>query len=195
MRTVLGCVGLIVLAGFFYNGVSPEKRFDIIIRQGTIYDGSGNKPFVDDIGINADTIAFIGDLSEAIAKTEINAKGLAVAPGFINMLSMAERSLLMDGRSMSDIKQGVTLEVMGEGWSAGPAKRNTKKPVDSLWTTLDGYFSYLMKKGTSTNVASFVGASSVRNYILGYENRKPNAEELRQMKLLSAMPCTVALWD
>jgi N-acyl-D-amino-acid deacylase len=184
MRTVLGCVGLIVLAGFFYNGVSPEKRFDIIIRQGTIYDGSGNKPFVADIGINADTIAAIGDLTDAIAKTEINAKGLAVAPGFINMLSMAERSLLMDGRSMSDIKQGVTLEVMGEGWSAGPAKRNTKKPVDSLWTTLDGYFSYLMKKGTSTNVASFVGASSVRNYILGYENRKPNAEELRQMKLL-----------
>lgn len=184
MRTVLGCVGLIVLAGFFYNGVSPEKRFDIIIRQGTIYDGSGNKPFVADIGINADTIAAIGDLTDAIAKTEINAKGLAVSPGFINMLSMAERSLLMDGRSMSDIKQGVTLEVLGEGWSAGPAKRNTKKPVDSLWTTLDGYFSYLMKKGTSTNVASFVGASSIRNYVLGYENRKPNAEELKQMKLL-----------
>jgi N-acyl-D-amino-acid deacylase len=184
MRTVLGCVGLIILAGFFYNGVTPEKRFDVIIRQGTLYDGSGNKPFVADIGINADTIAAIGDLSDAIAKTEINARGLAVAPGFINMLSMAEKSLLMDGRSMSDIRQGVTLEVMGEGWSAGPAKRKTKKPVDSLWTTLDGYFSYLMKKGTSTNVASFVGASTIRNYVLGYENRKPNAEELRQMKLL-----------
>lgn len=184
MRIVLGCVGLILLAGLFFNGSSLEKRFDVIIRQGTIYDGSGNKPFVADIGINADTIAAIGDLSDALAKTEINAKGLAVAPGFINMLSMAEKSLLMDGRSMSDIKQGVTLEVMGEGWSAGPAKRKTKKPIDSLWTTLDGYFSYLMKKGISTNVASFVGASSVRNYVLGYENRKPNAEELRQMKML-----------
>jgi N-acyl-D-amino-acid deacylase len=184
MRTALGCVGLILLAGFFINGILPENRFDIIIRQGTIYDGSGNKPFVADIGINADTIAAIGDLSKALAKTEIDARGLAVAPGFINMLSMAERSLLMDGRSMSDIKQGVTLEVMGEGWSAGPTKRKTKTPVDSLWTTLDGYFRYLIKKGTSTNVASFVGASTIRSYVLGYENRKPNAEELTQMKLL-----------
>ena len=184
MRTALGCIGLILIAGLFFNGHLLEKRFDVIIRQGTIYDGSGNKPFVADIGINADTIAAIGDLSGALAKTEIDARGLAVAPGFINMLSMAERSLLMDGRSMSDIKQGVTLEVMGEGWSAGPAKRKTKTPVDSLWTTLDGYFSYLMKKGTSTNVASFVGASTIRNYVLGYENRKPNTEELTQMKLL-----------
>src|SRR5690349_18418540 len=104
MRTVRGCVGLILVTGLFYHGGVPEKRFDTIIRQGTIYDGSGGKPFIADIGINADTIAAIGDLSTASAKTEIDAKGLAVAPGFINMLSMAERSLLMDGRSMSDIK-------------------------------------------------------------------------------------------
>ncbi|HET9054480.1 MAG TPA: amidohydrolase family protein, partial [Cyclobacteriaceae bacterium] len=108
----------------------------------------------------------------------------AVAPGFINMLSMAERSLLMDGRSMSDIKQGVTLEVMGEGWSAGPVKRNLKKPVDSLWTTLDGYFRWQMKKGSSVNIASFVGATTVRNYVLEKANRAPTAEELRQMKML-----------
>lgn len=184
MRTALGCVGLIVIAGFFYHGITPEKRFDTIIRQGTIYDGSGNKPYVADIGIHADTIAAIGDLSDAVAKTEINAKGLAVAPGFINMLSMAERSLLMDGRSMSDIRQGVTLEVMGEGWSAGPVKRNLKKPVDSLWTTLDGYFKWQMKKGTSTNIASFVGATTVRNYVLEKANRAPTSEELRQMKML-----------
>ncbi|MBL7838696.1 MAG: D-aminoacylase [Cyclobacteriaceae bacterium] len=155
--------------------------YDVIIRQGTLYDGSGNKPYVADIGINSDTIAAIGNLSAATGKTEIDAKGLAVAPGFINMLSMAERSLLMDGRSMSDIKQGVTLEVMGEGWSAGPAKRKSPKPIDSLWTTLDGYFKWLMKKGTSTNVASFVGATTVRNYVLGQENRKPTAAEQQKM--------------
>lgn len=172
-----------ILTFVFIQSIVPPG-YDVIIRQGTIYDGSGAKPFVADIGIVADTIAFIGDLSAAHAKTEINAGGLAVAPGFINMLSMAERSLLMDGRSMSDIKQGVTLEVMGEGWSAGPAKRRTAKPVDSLWTTLDGYFRWLMKKGTSTNVASFVGATTVRNYVLGQANRKPSAEEQRQMNAL-----------
>lgn len=184
MRVVLGCVGLVLLAGLFYHGATPEKRFDTIIRQGTLYDGSGNKPFIADIGINADTIAAIGDLSDATAKTEINAKGLAVAPGFINMLSMAERSLLLDGRSMSDIKQGVTLEVMGEGWSAGPAKRNLKKPVDSLWTTLDGYFKWQIKKGSSTNIASFVGATTVRNYVLEKANRAPTVAELELMKKL-----------
>lgn len=165
-------------------GIISTEKFDVIIRQGMVYDGSGNKPYVADIGIRADTIAFIGNLAQRIAKTEINAKGLAVAPGFINMLSMADRSLLMDGRSMSDLKQGVTLEVMGEGWSAGPAKRTNKTPVDSLWTTLDGYFKWLMKKGVSTNVASFVGATTIRNYELGYENRKPTAEELQRMKSL-----------
>ena len=183
MPGVLVCVFLITTASLFYQGI-PDNRFDTIIRHGTIYDGSGHEPFVRDIGINADTISAIGDLSGAVAKTEINAKGLAVAPGFINMLSMAERSLLLDGRSMSDIKQGVTLEVMGEGWSAGPAKRNLKKPVDSLWTTLDGYFQWQMKKGSSTNIASFVGATTVRNYVLEKANRAPTAEELKQMKLL-----------
>lgn len=184
MRTALGCVGLFVLAGLFYHGIPPETRFDTIIRQGTVYDGSGNKPFVADIGINADTIAAIGNLSDAVAKTEINAKGLAVAPGFINMLSMAERSLLLDGRSMSDIKQGVTLEVMGEGWSAGPVKRKTKRPADSLWTTLDGYFKWQMKKGSSTNIASFVGATTIRNYELDKANREPTTDELKHMKTL-----------
>jgi N-acyl-D-amino-acid deacylase len=184
MRAALGCVGLIIIVGLFYHGVTPERRFDTIIRQGTIYDGSGNKPFVADIGMNADTIAVIGNLSEAVAKTEINAKGLAVAPGFINMLSMAERSLLMDGRSMSDIKQGVTLEVMGEGWSAGPVKRKTKRPADSLWTTLDGYFKWQLKKGSSANIASFVGATTIRNYELEKANREPTKEELQRMKML-----------
>lgn len=183
MRVVAGCGVVITLIILFVRGLAPDT-YDIIIRQGTIYDGSGSKPYVADIGINADTLASIGNLSTATGKTEINAKGLAVTPGFINMLSMAERSLLMDGRSMSDIKQGVTLEIMGEGWSAGPVKRNLKKPVDSLWTTLDGYFKWQMKKGSSTNIASFVGATTIRNYVLEKANRAPTAEELKQMKSL-----------
>ena len=137
-----------------------------------------------DVAIARDTIAAIGDLSNAEANNIIDARGLAVAPGFINMNSMSDRSLQMDGRSVSDIKQGVTLEVMGESWSAAPVKRNLKKPVDSLWTTLDGYFKWLLKKGISTNVASFVAATSVRNYELGFANRAPTPEELDRMKKL-----------
>ena len=162
----------------------PRPQYDVIIRNGTIYDGSGNTPFVGDIAIQGDTIAAIGKLGDAIGKKEINASGLAVAPGFINMLSWADQNLLKDGRSMSDIKQGVTLEVFGEGWSPGPMKRKSKVAVDSLWTTLGGYFNWLMKKGTSTNVASFVGQTSVRNYVMGYDNRKPTDAELAQMKQL-----------
>ena len=162
----------------------PKQQYDIIIRNGTIYDGSGSAPFVGDIAIQADTIAAIGKLNDATGKKEINATGLAVAPGFINMLSWADQNLLKDGRSMSDIRQGVTLEVFGEGWSPGPMKRKSKVAVDSLWTTLGGYFNWLMKKGTSTNVASFVGQTSVRNYVMGYDNRKPTDAELAQMKQL-----------
>lgn len=179
MRLLTAIIVCLIVILFIQAVKAPA--YDVIIREGTLYDGSGNKPYVADIGINNDTIAAIGNLSAATGKTEIDAKGLAVAPGFINMLSMAERSLLMDGRSMSDIKQGVTLEVMGEGWSAGPAKRKSAKPVDSLWTTLDGYFKWVMKKGTSTNIASFVGATTVRNYVLGQENRKPTAAEQQKM--------------
>lgn len=162
----------------------PKKQYDVIIRQGTIYDGSGKTPFVGDIAIQADTIAFIGDLKDAVGKKEIDASGLAVAPGFINMLSWADQNLLKDGRSLSDIKQGVTFEVFGEGWSPGPMKRNTRAPVDSLWTTLGGYFKWLSKKGSTPNVASFVGQTSVRNYVMGYANRKPTQTEMDQMKQL-----------
>ena len=163
----------------------PKTKFDIIIRQGTVYDGSGAAPFIGDVAISGDTIAAIGNLTDVMGKREINAKGLAVAPGFINMLSWADRSLLMDGRSMSDIKQGVTLEIFGEGWSPGPTKRNPKKkPVDSLWTTLGGYFNWVMKKGVSPNVASFVGATSIRIHEMGHANRAPSAYELARMKNL-----------
>lgn len=149
-----------------------------------IYDGSGNAPYRADLAIQHDTIAAIGDLNNFIGLTEIDASGLAVVPGFINMNSMSDRSLILDGRSMGDIKQGVTLEVMGEGWSAGPVKRESAEEADSLWTTLDGYFNYLMKKGVSTNVASFVGATTVRHHVLEFVNRKPTPEEMEHMKNL-----------
>lgn len=165
----------------------PQEEFDVIIRNGTIYDGSGGASFAGDVGLRHDTIAAIGDLAHATAKTTIDAKGMAVAPGFINMLSWADRSLLMDGSGMSDIKQGVTLEVFGEGWSPGPVKRKaTAKPVDSLWTTLGGYFDYLMKKGVSPNVASFVGATTIRIHEVGHANRPPMGTELERMKALVA---------
>lgn len=179
---IVFCLGLCIILACTQK---PKQEFDLIIRNGNIYDGSGEPSYVGDLAINADTIAAIGKLEDAVGKKEINANGLAVAPGFINMLSWADRSLLMDGRSVSDIKQGVTLEVFGEGWSPGPVKRKaTAKPVDSLWTTLGGYFDFLMKKGTSPNVASFVGATSIRIHELAYENRPPNAVELERMKAL-----------
>jgi N-acyl-D-amino-acid deacylase len=160
---------------------SPD--FDYILRHGTVYDGSGRPGYVADVAITADTISAIGDLKDKTAIEDIDVTGLAVAPGFINMLSWADRSLLMDGRSMSDIKQGVTLEVFGEGWSPAPVRRKPSQAgIDSLWTTLDGYFSYLMKRRISSNVASFVGATSVRIHELGYENRSPTAEELDRMR-------------
>jgi N-acyl-D-amino-acid deacylase len=162
---------------------STQQEFDYILRHGTIYDGTGNPSFIGDVAIQSDTIAAIGDLTNAKGRNEIDATGLAIAPGFINMLSWADRSLLLDGRSVSDIKQGVTLEIFGEGWSPGPVKRKaTAKPVDSLWTTLGGYFDYLSKKGISPNAASFVGATSVRIHEMGYEKRAPNPEELKRMK-------------
>lgn len=166
------------------SSCGEQQVYDVVIRHGQVYDGSGNAAQQNDIGINNDTIAFIGDLSSAKGKKEINAKNLAVSPGFINMLSWGDRSLLMDGRSLSDLKQGVTLEIFGEGWSPGPVKRNLKEPVDSLWTTLDGYLQWLTKKGVTPNVASFIGHTTVRNYVMQYENRPATKEELEEMKAL-----------
>jgi N-acyl-D-amino-acid deacylase len=170
---------------FFILAVASNQslaQYDFILRGGLIYDGFGGRPYKADIAIHCDTVASIGDLSSTKAKTIIDVEGKAVAPGFINMLSWADGSLLKDGRSMSDIKQGVTLEVFGEGWSPGPRKK--KNGNDTLWTTLGGYFKMLERKGVSTNFASFVGATTVRNLVLGYENKKPTQEELNKMKQL-----------
>jgi len=160
----------------------PKKEYDVIIRNGMIYDGSGSRPYRGDVAIQGDTLAAMGDLSNAVGKEEIDAKGLAISPGFINMLSWADGSLLKDGRSMSDIKQGVTLEIFGEGWSPGPRKKKNSK--DTLWTSLGEYFEVLKRKGVSPNFGSFVGATTVRNYVLGFDNRKPTPQELIQMKEL-----------
>jgi N-acyl-D-amino-acid deacylase len=166
---------------FFFSCKTKEQRFDVIIRNGTIFDGTGKEPLKADVGINSDTISFIGNLSDATSKNVLDAKGLAVSPGFINMLSWADGSLIKDGRSMSDIKQGVTLEVFGEGWSPGPRK---KKANDTTWGTLGEYFAFLEKKGVSPNFASFVGATTVRDLVLGKENKRPNENEMQKMKSL-----------
>ena len=170
-----------------------KQGYDIIIRNGLIYDGNGGEPYKADIGITNDTIAFIGDLKDASASTETDAKNMAVAPGFINMLSWATESLIEDGRSQSDIRQGVTLEVMGEGWSMGPLNEKLKKQQQESqgdikykieWNTLGEYLNYLEKKGISCNVASFIGATTVRMNVIGEDNRDPTAAEMDSMKLL-----------
>jgi N-acyl-D-amino-acid deacylase len=178
-------LAIILVASFNATSVNAQQ-YDVILRKGMVYDGTGAAPYLGDVAITGDQIVAVGDLSAATAKNEIEIKGLAIAPGFINMLSWADRSLLLDGRSVSDIKQGVTLEVFGEGWSAGPVKRKTTKPVDSLWTTLGGYFNYALKKGVSPNIASFVGATTVRIHEIGYDKRPPTDEELTRMKKLVA---------
>ena len=172
-------------------GTAPE--YDVIIRGGNVYDGSGAAPVRADVGLRGDEIVTIGDLSQAKAASEVDASGLAVAPGFINMLSWANESLLHDPKSQSDIRQGVTLEIMGEGESMGPLNPSMKKMAAELqadikypisWTTLGEYLAFLEKKGTSTNVASFVGATTVRIHELGYADRPPSPEELGRMRAL-----------
>ncbi|MFC1477365.1 amidohydrolase family protein [candidate division KSB1 bacterium] len=167
--------------------------FDLIIRNGTIYDGSGGAPFKGDIAVNGDKIAEIGDLSNYSGRTDIDAAGYAVSPGFINMLSWATVSLIHDGLSQSDIRQGVTLEVMGEGTSEGPLNEAMRKSrlesqgdikYDINWTTLGEYLEYLEKKGVSTNITSFIGATTVRVHEIGYDDRAPSPEELDRMKAL-----------
>jgi N-acyl-D-amino-acid deacylase len=183
-------VGLAAAAGGRL-GRAPE--YDVLIRGGTLYDGGGGPPVVGDVGIRGDRIARIGDLGGASGDLEIDAAGLAVAPGFVNMLSWANESLIVDGRGQSDIRQGVTLEVMGEGESMGPLNDRMKAEnvalqgdirYDIEWTTLDEYLRWLEARGISPNVASFVGATTVRRHEIGYEDRPPTPEELERMKAL-----------
>ena len=177
----------------FLVACNQKIKYDVIIRNAMVYDGNGGQPYKADIAINADTIAVIGNLSNASAKNEIDAKGMAVSPGFINMLSWSNESLIQDGNSQGELRQGVTLEVMGEGESMGPLTAKMKDQMQKgqtdikynvEWNTLGGYLNFLEKKGISCNVASFVGATTIREYVVGEDDRGPTAAELDSMKLL-----------
>jgi N-acyl-D-amino-acid deacylase len=169
------------------------KHFDVLIRGGTVYDGTGAPGVVADVGLRRDRVAAIGDLSHATARIEISATGYAVAPGFINMLSWSTESLIADGRSLGEIRQGVTLEIFGEGTSYGPltpemkARRKGEQgdiKYDYKWTTLSEYLRYLQHKGIAPNVASFIGAGTIRENVVGLTNRPPTPEELDRMRAL-----------
>src|SRR5438445_1783811 len=165
--------------------------FDVIIKGGTVYDGTGAEPKHVDLAIRGDRIAGIGDFKTAKAKTIIDATGLAVAPGFINMLSWSTESLIQDGRSQSEIRQGLTTEIMGEGESMGPVNDRVREHMlreqsdikyDIKWNTLAEYLKYLESRGISCNVASFLGATTVREYVIGFEDKAPTPQQLDQMR-------------
>lgn len=187
---------LIIVCSIFPTSLFAQtntEEFDVVIKGGTVYDGTGGKPFKADVGIKGDKIAAVGNLSRAKAKQTVDASGLAVAPGFINMLSWSTESLIVDGRSMGELKQGVTTQIFGEGWSMGPLNERLKKQTISDqsdlkyevgWTTLAEYLQFLEKRGVSQNVASFIGATTIRMYVIGNEDKQPTAEQLQQMREL-----------
>ncbi|HVS65204.1 MAG TPA: D-aminoacylase [Thermoanaerobaculia bacterium] len=191
-----GALSLLVLALLVAVAcAAPEadRAYDLVFTGGTVYDGSGSPGRLADIGIRGDRIAAIGDLSAVSARRVIDASGLAIAPGFVNMLSWSTESLLHDGRAVGEIHQGVTLQVFGEGESMGPWNEEQKKEVrtrqseirfDVDWTTLGEYLESLERRGVSTNVASFIGATTVRVHELGYEDRAATPEELERMRSL-----------
>jgi N-acyl-D-amino-acid deacylase len=164
---------------------------DLVIRNGAIFDGRGGPPTRGDIAVRDGRIVAAGTLADTTGATEIDVRDLAVAPGFINMLSWAPESLIHDGRAMSDIKQGVTLEIFGEGMSFGPVNDRVREEMlttqtdikyDVTWTTLGGFLDYLVKRGVSPNVASFVGATTIRSYEIGFDDRAPTPAELARMQ-------------
>jgi N-acyl-D-amino-acid deacylase len=181
-----------LLAWLFAASAAPRPAYDVVIRGGTIYDGSGGAPYLGDVAISGDHIVAVGRVPGRGAR-EIDAAGLAVAPGFVNMLSWANESLIQDGRSQSDIRQGVTLEVMGEGESMGPLNPEMKRLALSrqgdihypiAWTTLGEYLDFLQHRGIAPNVASFVGAATVRVHELGEGDVDPSAAQLARMRML-----------
>jgi N-acyl-D-amino-acid deacylase len=172
---------------------APPTGYDLVVRGGTIYDGGGGAPYAGDVGIRGDRIAYVGPHLAAPGAAEIDARGLAVAPGFINMLSWANESLIADSRGQSDIRQGVTLEVMGEGESMGPWSEEMKRleaarqgdiryPIE--WTSLGDYLGFMERKGVSPNIASFLGATTVRVHELGEGDVDPTPEQLDRMRAL-----------
>jgi N-acyl-D-amino-acid deacylase len=188
-RAVFAVFLTILLPAF---GQEPPN-FDVIIKGGTVYDGTGVEPRRVDLAIRGDRIAGIGEFKNAKAKTTIDARGLAVAPGFVNMLSWSTASLIQDGRSQSEIRQGVTTEIMGEGESMGPVNDRVREHMlreqsdikyDIKWNTLVEYLRYLESRGISCNVASFIGATTIRENVIGFEDKQPTPEQLDQMREL-----------
>ncbi len=192
MKSTLALLLVLLLCGLPLAQQKPND-FDVLIKDGTIYDGTGGEPRLADVGIRGDRIVSIGNLSSKRAGTVVDAKGLAVAPGFINMLSWSTESLIADGRSQGEIRQGVTTQIMGEGESMGPLNAEMKRRMkedqahikyDIEWTTLAEYLSYLERRGVSPNVASFVGATTIRDYVIGEEDKQPTPEQMERMRAL-----------
>ncbi len=171
---------------------TPQVHYDVIVRNGTVYDGTGAAPEKWDLAINGERIAAIGDLAHAAGDIEVDASGQAVSPGFVNMLSWAPAALIEDGRALSDVKQGVTLEIFGEGGSMGPMSESARPfsgeffghdySDQMVWTTLGEYLDWITAKGISPNVASFVGATTIRINHIGFDDRPPTAQELERMR-------------
>ena len=182
---------LLALASLFLAACAstPRTDYDVVLRHATLYDGTGKPAVNGDLAIRADRIAAVGDV-KGQGKTEIDVHGLAVAPGFINVMSQAQESLIADGRGLSDTKQGVTTEIFGEGESMGPLSPAMKKELiesqadikyPAAWTTLREYLDWLQHRGVTPNIGSFLGAATPRVYVLGRENRDPSPAELQQM--------------
>jgi N-acyl-D-amino-acid deacylase len=183
---------LVALPGAIGAGQSPQADYDIIIRNGMVYDGTGGAPRRADVGVKGDQIAAVGDLSKARGANEVDAGGMAVAPGFINMLSHSETSLIADYRSLGELRQGVTTQIFGES-SMGPLSDEMKRTqrasqgdikFEIPWTTLAEYLKYLEKRGISQNAASFVGAGTLRSHVIGLEDKPPTPAQLERMKEL-----------
>ncbi len=194
LAALAAMVGLTACAGEQTPAAAPQPDYDLIVRNGVIYDGSGAPGAPGDVAVIGDRIAAVGDLGDKTATTEYDAAGAAVAPGFINMLSWAVTDLIVDGRGLADVAQGVTLEVFGEGYSWGPLnesmkadmlRRNEDTGMEEIpWTSLGEYLEFLEARGVSPNVASFVGATSLRIHEVGYDNRRATDDELERMQAL-----------
>ncbi len=189
---MLAAAGLVLDTASSPAAVPDRSVHDLVFRNGTVYDGTGGKPFTGDVAVDGDRIAYVGPSGQVHGRTEIDVGGQAVAPGFINMLAHPEESLFADGRALSDLSQGVTLEVMGE-FSMGPVNEEMRRVETSretdikypiTWTTLGGYLDTIERRGIGPNVASFVGAPTVRTYVLGERDVDPTPQQLVRMKEL-----------
>lgn len=169
---------------FLFSFTAAEAQsFDVLIKNGTVYDGSGRKPQRMDVAIVGDKIVAVGKFNKAPAKTLVDATGFAVAPGFVNMLSHSYNSILQDGRSLGELRQGVTTQIFGEGQSMGPLSADMKQRRGiSNWTTLAEYLTYAEQRGISQNIASYIGATTIREYVIGLEDKKATPEQLANMR-------------